>query len=193
MLKLKRISAYIVEFFLVAIISGIICMIVNVQTNTNLMETIKSLIKDYQFGDYSLLELYHQLATVFQASDQANNIRLLITLVTMVFTWIIVPTLLNSQTFGMKIMHIRIDNNGEKIPVRAIIIRALLFSGLGFYIISFMFLYIVSADIYTLLVLILIITQLLFIIYGFSMILYSSNGSNRIDKLCQIKIIEVKK
>ncbi len=190
-MRTRRIIASIIDFLILMLFFA--AMISFIPLNDKIKDGYAKMDKiEAEAGSYSKLtnEQLDEINKISYEIDHEFVKYYLITSVILIGYFIFVPKLKKDQTFGQKIMKVRLVNDNE-ITWNIYIIRALLNSGLSLTIFCPLLLYILNRVWYSRVTSILLMTQLMYWVASTIIFLITKEAIH--DKITKTKIIEVKR
>lgn len=194
-MKHKRILAYIIDTLL---ITSLIVLLGFLLKNNN----IHALEEELQFLNQSFLSkevgfstYLNHYSSIMYDMDRNQMIIHFLSIIFMVLYFVVLPFYWKGQTLGKKWMGIRIDKP-EGIHIFHYFMRSFLINGLGYYILSFLFVLFLPDFSYFLTISILGILQIILVITSLFMLLYMKHGKSLEDTLTGTEVVpidEVKK
>lgn len=194
-MKSKRIVAYILD---IVIIGCMITVLTLLFQNANMkaldLEVLELnthfLAKEINFSAY-----LNHYSSIMHDMDRQKSVITFLSIVLMFFYYVIIPYKKNGQTLGKKIMKIQVVKK-PTIEMKDYIIRSFIINGLGYLILTFVFLWILPSFSYFLTISILALLQIILVIASLFMVLYNKTNKSLEDILTGTEVVpldEVKK
>ena len=191
----KRLVAYIIDFLFVMSILMIVYnlflkndVVKGYELKLNLLSE-SYMKKEITFSKYT--ELYSEYIYKIDYNSIIKNI---LNIVLIFIYYIVFPFIFNGQTFGKKIMKIKIvDRKKEgKVSFVSLIIRSLIINALLVTLISIILVLLLKYNVYFITSSIFVILQLLLVIISACMLLYRKDKLSLEDILSNSKVISIK-
>lgn len=191
----KRLFAYIIDVLILELILSFIGIFVPVSSNVvNLQNEIYGINDNFINGSIDVSTFINQYSNVSYNIDRYMFLPNLIGVVVSVIYFIVYPLYNNGQSFGKKVMGLRIvSDNDDFVGSNSLIFRYMLMDGIGISIISMCLIFIFSDFSYILCVSLLSFFQILVVIISIFMVLYRRDFKSLPDLVAGTKVIEVKK
>lgn len=191
----KRLVAYIIDFLFIMSILMIVYnlflkndVVKGYELKLNLLSE-SYMKKEITFSKYT--ELYSEYIYKIDYNSIIKNI---LNIVLIFIYYIVFPFIFNGQTFGKKIMKIKIvDRKKEgKVSFVSLIIRSLIINALLVTLISIILVLLLKYNVYFITSSIFVILQLLLVIISACMLLYRKDKLSLEDILSNSKVISIK-
>lgn len=190
----KRLCAYLIDILIVATILIIISSFIPMSNNyVNLNNELVQVSDNFVNNEISFSTYFNQMSGINHSMDKEIFFISLIDVVISIFYFIVLPLYNKGQTFGKKLMKIKIIEDGKMLFSNSLIIRYFLMSGFGVSFINLCTVYFVNDFYYNVLGLILLFLQFLVVIISVFMVLYRNDRKSLPDLIAGTKVIEVKK
>ena len=191
----KRLFAYIIDVLILELILSFIGIFVPVSSNVvNLQNEIYGINDNFINGSIDVSTFINQYSNVSYNIDRYMFLPNLIGVVVSVIYFIVYPLYNNGQSFGKKVMGLRIvSDNDDFVGSNSLIFRYMFMDGIGISIISMCLIFIFSDFSYILCVSLLSFFQILVVIISIFMVLYRRDFKSLPDLVAGTKVIEVKK
>lgn len=188
----KRLIAYIIDvIFLSAIIMMISYFIPKNDNVTKIQDKIIILNETYLNNETNTSNYINKYSTLIRNLDKENIIFVGINFILFFVYFVIVPFYTKGQTFGKYIMKIKIDKE-HKLSILSLLIRSCIINGIGYLILSIVFIFLIPKDIYFYAITILGFIQFLLVIISGFMIIYNKNKRGLQDVLSNTDVVETK-
>lgn len=186
-LSTKRLLAYLIDMAIIFIL----VMLINLFIGPNKYENdLKNLNEKYVLKEVSFVEYKNQYINLSNSIDKENIVINIFATILIITFFVIIPYYNNGQTYGSKIMKIKIKK--EKLTIFDLIIRSIIVNGLGYMLLMFILLGLFEGDIYFILVNFLAFCQISVVIINGFMILYKKEHISLADVLTNSRIEEIK-
>lgn len=190
----KRAFAYLIDILIVAVILIIVDSFIPMSNNyVNLNNELVQVSDNFVKNEISFSTYFNQMCGINHSMDKEIFFVSLIDVVISIFYFIVLPLYNKGQTFGKKLMKIKIIEDGKMLFSNSLIIRYFLMSGFGVSFVNLCTVYFVNDFYYNVLGLILLFLQFLVVIISVFMVLYRNDRKSLPDLIAGTKVIEVKK
>lgn len=190
----KRLCAYLIDILLVVVVLIIVDSFIPMSNNyVNLNNELVQVSDNFVKNETSFSTYFNQMSSINHSMDKEIFFISLIDVVISIFYFIVLPLYNKGQTFGKKLMKIKIVEDGKMLFSNSLIIRYFLMSGFGVSFINLCTVYFVNDFYYNVLGLILLFLQFLVVIISVFMVLYRNDRKSLPDLIAGTKVIEVKK
>lgn len=190
----KRAFAYLIDVLIVVVILIIVDGFIPMSNNyINLNNELVQVSDNFVKNEISFSTYFNQMCGINHSMDKEIFFVSLIDVVISIFYFIVLPLYNKGQTFGKKLMKIKIVEDGKMLFSNSLIIRYFLMSGFGVSFINLCTVYFVNDFYYNVLGLILLFLQFLVVIISVFMVLYRNDRKSLPDLIAGTKVIEVKK
>lgn len=190
----KRAFAYLIDVLIVVVILIIVDGFIPMSNNyVNLNNELVQVSDNFVKNEISFSTYFNQMCGINHSMDKEIFFVSLIDVVISIFYFIVLPLYNKGQTFGKKLMKIKIVEDGKMLFSNSLIIRYFLMSGFGVSFINLCTVYFVNDFYYNVLGLILLFLQFLVVIISVFMVLYRNDRKSLPDLIAGTKVIEVKK
>ena len=190
-MRFRRMIASIIDLIILRFVFSLVLSIIplnsKIKTNYAKLDEIEKSVASYD--DLSEEDLDKMDEILYETEHEFVKYYL-ISSVVLIGYFILIPKYKKDQTFGQKIMKIRLVSD-SKITTNIYVLRALLNSGLSLVLINPLLLYILNRVWYSNIASILLITQVLYWLISFVIFLATKETIH--DKITKTKIIEVKR
>ena len=184
----KRILAFIVDYFIVAVFLSIIT--ISFSTDKSITKSANKLIDNYANGEITIDE-YNEQAMKINYNLQKSNIPVnMVTAVLFIGYFIIFAYLNKGQTLGKKLFKIKIVEKDKKPSIKAMILRSLFIYGIISSLYSAICINLLSVEYFSYGSSIIGYIESLFIVVSFFMILYKKDGRGLHDLIGNTNVIE---
>lgn len=123
-----RLIAYFIDMLIIVVISGAFSFVVPNNKNVELLNNeLKGLQNEFLQKEIDEQEFLDRGKVLVYESDYANSIGIIIQVVTIILYFIVFQFYNNGQTFGKKLMGIKVINNdGGKLTFNSMVYRSLI-------------------------------------------------------------------
>ena len=191
----KRLVAYIIDFLFVM---SILMIVYNVFLKNDIVKgyelKLNEISQSYMKKEITFLEYSDLYSEYIYKIDYNSIIKNILNVVLIFIYYIVFPFIFNGQTFGKRIMKIKIvDRKKEgKVSFISLIIRSLIINALLVTLISIILVLLLKYNVYFITSSIFVILQLLLVIISSSMLLYRKDKLSLEDVLSNSKVISIK-
>ena len=191
----KRLIAYIIDFLF---IMSILMIIYNVFLKNDIVKgyelKLNEISQSYMKKEITFLEYSDLYSEYIYKIDYNSIIKNILNVVLIFIYYIVFPFIFNGQTFGKRIMKIKIvDRKKEgKVSFGSLIIRSLIINALLVTLVSIILVLLLKYNVYFITSSIFVILQLLLVIISSSMLLYRKDKLSLEDVLSNSKVISIK-
>src|SRR5574344_1899198 len=186
----KRILAYLIDLIIIFTFILILHFIYPVKTEVITIESKLLLLSSYTNNDISFSTYFQTYATLTQQLNQAKIIYIISDSLILLWYFVAIPFLMNGQTFGKKIMKIKIvTNQKQRASFKALLIRGLYTGAIYYTILSLMALYLMSANMYMETSIFLGFVYFILVIISTFMIIYRSDKKGLEDIISNTCVI----
>lgn len=187
----KRLFAFILDAVIFSLIFGIFTMIIPESNNVAVLNSqLSNLSENILSNRITMMEYFNQYAGIIHSLDKELFLNNLFNLILMIGYFAILPFYFNGQTFGKKIMKIKIIKDDAELTMNDLIIRNIIINGFLFSLIGFAIIFLVNAWSYFIIISILCFIELLLVIISVFMILYRQDKKGLHDLWCKTSVIE---
>lgn len=191
----KRLVAYIIDFLFVM---SILMIIYNVFLKNDIVKgyelKLNEISQNYMKKEITFLEYSDLYSEYIYKIDYNSIIKNILNVVLIFIYYIVFPFIFNGQTFGKRIMKIKIvDRKKEgKVSFVSLIIRSLIINALLVTLVSIILVLLLKYKVYFITSSIFVILQLLLVIISSIMLLYRKDKLSLEDVLSNSKVISIK-
>lgn len=187
----KRLIAFILDAVIFSFIFGIFTMIIPESNNVAVLNSqLSNLSENILSNKITMMEYFNQYSGIIHGLDKELFLNNLFNLILMIGYFAILPFYFNGQTFGKKIMKIKIIKDDAELTMNDLIIRNIIINGFLFSLIGFAIIFLVNAWTYFIIISILCFIELLLVIISVFMILYRQDKKGLHDLWCKTSVIE---
>ena len=187
----QRVLAFIIDFFILGLISSLIIMFVPVsETASKLYEEQNKILMSYSEGTVSMEEYVNQLIDLEYDIAKQTVIVSIVTIVISILYYVVYPCYNNGQTLGKKLMKIKIKKTDDTdLSMNDLLIRGMINNSILVNIISIILVLFLSKDLYLSTSSLLNIIQYLVLIISLIMIAFTKNAQGLHDKVCKTEVV----
>lgn len=189
----KRFGAYLIDMVIASILLMLIFNMFPdnprlVTLNQDLNNAYENVLKD----EITFNEYLAEFTLINHAVDKERVIHNVINVIIIIAYFTIIPYFFMGQTVGKKIMGLRIvRNDGELLSINDLVIRSFVVYGLSYMLISLMLVYLLTANVYFIVVTILGFIQVVILLLTSLMIGIKKNKLGLQDILSKTKVINI--
>lgn len=187
----QRVLAYIIDFAILWLITFVITMFVPVNdTATKLYEEQNRVIEGYVEGTVSMEEYVNQIVDLGYDISKQTVIVSIVTIVISLLYYVVYPCYNNGQTFGKKLMKIRIKKtNDTELSMNDLLIRSMINNSILVNIITVALVLFLSKDLFLSTSSLLSSIQYLVLIISLIMIAFTKNAQGLHDKVVHTEVV----
>ena len=189
----KRIIAYVIDFLIIILMIGVLVSMKEKDPKVIQQKKELGIVNElYVNHEIVFSEYFDQWTVINQQIDQECVIYFIFNILLIMIYFVALPYVWNGQTIGKKVMKIKVcSHSGKKITIVQYLIRNMVFNGLAQLILTLLFLYLLSSNMYFIFSSILTFIQLILVMVSISMILYRRDKRSLHDILSGTEIIQV--
>ena len=187
----KRLAAYLLDLVVIAVVLGIIVGIKEKDQKVMRLRSDFNIVNElYASNEIKFQDYFDRFTTLHQQIDQECVCYLIFNILFVLGYFILLPYIWNGQTIGKRIMKIGVVSKTEqKVTIANYLIRNIVVNGLGYMILSLLFLYLLSNKMYFIFTSILCFIQIILVIISISMILYRRDKRSLHDILSGTDVV----
>lgn len=185
----KRLKAYLIDIILLVLILFLVSNLFYNEQGVILNNSLSDLNELFLKGNLTLSKYINEYSLIIYKIDLNNAFYSIINAFFIIGYFVMIPYYRNNQTFGQKLMKIKITSD-DRVTVKSLMIRNIIINGLGYMLLALSFLFIITKNLYFLVVSILGIIQLLIVIRSCFMIIYKEDKKGIQDILSNTYFIE---
>lgn len=185
----KRLKAYLIDMILLVLILFLVSNLFYNEQGVILNNSLSDLNELFLKGNLTLSKYINEYSLIIYKIDLNNAFYSIINAFFIIGYFVMIPYYRNNQTFGQKLMKIKITSD-DRVTVKSLMIRNIIINGLGYMLLALSFLFIITKNLYFLVVSILGIIQLLIVIRSCFMIIYKEDKKGIQDILSNTYFIE---
>ena len=188
----QRVLAFLIDLLLLSIICSLITMFVPVNdTATKLYEEQNRVLEGYVDGSVSMEEYVNQMVDLGYDISRQTVIVSIVTIVISLLYYVVYPCYNNGQTFGKKLMKIRIKKtNDTELSMNDLLIRSMINNSILVNIITIALVLFLSKDLYLNMSSLLSVIQYLVLIISLIMIAFTKNAQGLHDKVVHTEVVQ---
>ena len=189
----QRVLAFLIDLLLLSIICSLITMFVPVNdTATKLYEEQNRVLEGYVDGSVSMEEYVNQMVDLGYDISRQTVIVSIVTIVISLLYYVVYPCYNNGQTFGKKLMKIKIKKtNDTELSMNDLLIRSMINNSILVNIINVILVLFLSKDLYLSMSSLLSSVQSLVLIISLIMIAFTKNAQGLHDKVVHTEVVMV--
>ena len=187
----QRVLAYIIDFAILWLITFVITMFVPVNdTATKLYEEQNRVIEGYVEGTVSMEEYVNQIVDLGYDISKQTVIVSIVTIVISLLYYVVYPCYNNGQTFGKKLMKIKIKKTDDtELSMNDLLIRSMINNSILVNIITVALVLFLSKDLFLSTSSLLSSIQYLVLIISLIMIAFTKNAQGLHDKIAKTEVV----
>ena len=188
----QRVLAFLIDLVLLSFITSLITMFVPVNdTATKLYEEQNRVLEGYVEGTVSMEEYVNQMVDLGYDISKQTVIVSIVTIVISLLYYVVYPCYNNGQTFGKKLMKIRIKKTNDKdLSMNDLLIRSMVNNSILLNIICIALVLFLSKDLYLTTTSLFSGIQYLVMIISVIMIAFTKNAQGLHDKLAKTEVVQ---
>ena len=187
----QRVLAFLIDLVLLSMICSLITMFVPVNdTATKLYEEQNRVLEGYVDGSVSMEEYVNQMVDLGYDISRQTVIVSIVTIVISLLYYVVYPCYNNGQTFGKKLMKIRIKKtNDTELSMNDLLIRSMINNSILVNIITVALVLFLSKDLFLSTSSLLSSIQYLVLIISLIMIAFTKNAQGLHDKIAKTEVV----
>lgn len=189
----QRLIAFIIDMLFITVVASLLSTpFIDTKKMESYQKEEKIILENYSNNKISVEEYFNSYASVYYKITRDSGILTLITILLEVIYFVVFQLCNGGQTYGKKIMKIKVVSDDGDLTMNQMIFRSLLSSFILVNLITFMFLLFTSKKVY--LISSMSIQSIQYFLMFISMIMIVSNkdGSAIHDKLAHTKVVKIK-
>ena len=189
----QRVLAFLIDLVLLSMITSLITMFIPMNdTATKLYEEQNRVLEDYVEGTVSMEEYVNQMVDLgYDISKQTVIISIVGVVISLLY-YVVYPCYNNGQTFGKKLMKIKIKKTNDKeLSMNDLLIRSMINNSILVNIITIALVLFLSKDLYLSMSSLLSSVQSLVLIISLIMIAFTKNAQGLHDKVVHTEVVMV--
>ena len=187
----QRVLAFLIDLVLLSMITSLITMFIPMNdTATKLYEEQNRVLEDYVAGNVPMEEYVIQMIDLgYDISKQTVIISIVGVVISLLY-YVVYPCYNNGQTFGKKLMKIKIKKTNDKeLSMNDLLIRSMINNSILVNIITIALVLFLSKDLYLSMSSLLSSVQYLVLIISLIMIAFTKNAQGLHDKVCKTEVV----
>ena len=187
----QRVLAFLIDLVLLSMITSLITMFIPMNdTATKLYEEQNRVLEDYVAGNVPMEEYVNQMIDLgYDISKQTVIISIVGVVISLLY-YVVYPCYNNGQTFGKKLMKIKIKKTNDKeLSMNDLLIRSMINNSILVNIITIALVLFLSKDLYLSMSSLLSSVQYLVLIISLIMIAFTKNAQGLHDKVCKTEVV----
>ena len=187
----QRVLAFLIDLVLLSIICSLITMFVPVNdTATKLYDEQNRVLEGYVDGSVSMKEYVNQMVDLGYDISRQTVIVSIVTIVISLLYYVVYPCYNNGQTFGKKLMKIKIKKtNDTELSMNDLLIRSMINNSILVNIINVILVLFLSKNLYLSTSSLVSFIQYLVLIISLIMIAFTKNAQGLHDKVCKTEVV----
>ena len=187
----QRVLAFLIDLVLLSMITSLITMFIPMNdTATKLYEEQNSVLEDYVAGNVPMEEYVNQMIDLGYDISKQTVIISIVTIVISLLYYVVYPCYNNGQTFGKKLMKIKIKKTNDKeLSMNDLLIRSMINNSILVNIITIALVLFLSKDLYLSMSSLLSSVQYLVLIISLIMIAFTKNAQGLHDKIAKTEVV----
>ena len=188
----QRVLAFLIDLVLLSMITSLITMFIPMNdTATKLYEEQNRVLEDYVAGNVPMEEYVNQMIDLgYDISKQIVIISIVGVVISLLY-YVVYPCYNNGQTFGKKLMKIRIKKTNDKdLSMNDLLIRSMVNNSILLNIICIALVLFLSKDLYLTTTSLFSGIQYLVMIISVIMIAFTKNAQGLHDKLAKTEVVQ---
>ena len=189
----QRVLAFLIDLVLLSMITSLITMFIPMNdTATKLYEEQNRVLEDYVAGNVPMEEYVNQMIDLgYDISKQTVIISIVGVVISLLY-YVVYPCYNNGQTFGKKLMKIKIKKTNDKeLSMNDLLIRSMINNSILVNIITIALVLFLSKDLYLSMSSLLSSVQSLVLIISLIMIAFTKNAQGLHDKVVHTEVVMV--
>ena len=187
----QRVLAFLIDLVLISLITSIITMFVPVNdTATKLYEEQNRVLEGYVEGSVSMEEYVNQMVDLSYDISRQTVIVSIVTIVISLLYYVVYPCYNNGQTFGKKLMKIKIVKTDDtELSMNDLLIRGMINNSILVNIINVILVLFLSKNIFLSASGLIGGIQYLVLIISLIMIAFTKNAQGLLDKVVKTEVV----
>ena len=187
----QRVLAFLIDLVLLSMITSLITMFIPMNdTATKLYEEQNRVLEDYVAGNVPMEEYVNQLIDLgYDISKQTVVISIVGVVISLLY-YVVYPCYNNGQTFGKKLMKIKlVKTNDKELSMNDLLVRSMINNSILVNIITIALVLFLSKDLYLSMSSLLSSVQYLVLIISLIMIAFTRNAQGLHDKVVHTEVV----
>ena len=187
----QRVLAFLIDLLLLSIITSLITMFIPINdTATKLYEEQNKVLEGYVEGTVPMEEYVNQIIDLGYDISKQTVIISIVSIVISLLYYVVYPCYNNGQTFGKKLMKIKIKKTNDKeLSMNDLLIRSMINNSILVNIITIALVLFLSKDLYLSTSSLVSFIQYLVLIISLIMIAFTKNAQGLHDKVCKTEVV----
>ncbi len=187
----QRVLAFLIDLVLLSMITSLITMFIPMNdTATKLYEEQNRVLEDYVAGNVPMEEYVNQMIDLGYDISKQTVIVSIVTIVISLLYYVVYPCYNNGQTFGKKLMKIKIKKTNDKeLSMNDLLIRGMINNSILVNIINVILVLFLSKNLYLSTSSLVSFIQYLVLIISLIMIAFTKNAQGLHDKVCKTEVV----
>ena len=187
----QRVLAFLIDLFILSIITSLITMFIPINdTATKLYEEQNRVLEGYVEGTVPMEEYVNQMIDLGYDISKQTVIISIVSIVISLLYYVVYPCYNNGQTFGKKLMKIKIKKTNDKeLSMNDLLIRSMINNSVLVSIINVILVLFLSKDLYLSTSSLVSFIQYLVLIISLIMIAFTKNAQGLHDKVCKTEVV----
>lgn len=187
----QRVLAFLIDLVLLSMITSLITMFIPMNdTATKLYEEQNRVLEGYVDGSVSMEEYVNQMVDLGYDISRQTVIVSIVTIVISLLYYVVYPCYNNGQTFGKKLMKIKIKKtNDTELSMNDLLIRSMINNSILVNIINVILVLFLSKNLYLSTSSLVSFIQYLVLIISLIMIAFTKNAQGLHDKVCKTEVV----
>ena len=189
----QRVLAFLIDLFILSIITSLITMFIPINdTATKLYEEQNRVLEGYVEGTVPMEEYVNQMIDLGYDISKQTVIISIVSIVISLLYYVVYPCYNNGQTFGKKLMKIKIKKTNDKeLSMNDLLIRSMINNSVLVSIINVILVLFLSKDLYLSTSSLVSFIQYLVLIISLIMIAFTKNAQGLHDKVVHTEVVMV--
>lgn len=188
----QRVLAFLIDLVLLSIITSLITMFIPMNDSaTKLYEEQNRVLEGYVEGTVPMEEYVNQMIDLGYDISKQTVIISIVSIVISLLYYVVYPCYNNGQTFGKKLMKIKIKKTNDKeLSMNDLLIRSMINNSILVNIITIALVLFLSKDLYLSMSSLLSSVQYLVLIISLIMIAFTKNAQGLHDKVVHTEVVQ---
>lgn len=189
----QRVLAFLIDLFILSIITSLITMFIPINdTATKLYEEQNRVLEGYVEGTVPMEEYVNQMIDLGYDISKQTVIISIVSIVISLLYYVVYPCYNNGQTFGKKLMKIKIKKTNDKeLSMNDLLIRSMINNSVLVSIINVILVLFLSKDLYLGTSSLVGVIQYIVLIISLIMIAFTKNAQGLHDKVVHTEVVMV--
>lgn len=189
----QRVLAFLIDLFILSIITSLITMFIPINDSaTKLYEEQNRVLEGYVEGTVPMEEYVNQMIDLGYDISKQTVIISIVSIVISLLYYVVYPCYNNGQTFGKKLMKIKIKKTNDKeLSMNDLLIRSMINNNVLVSIINVILVLFLSKDLYLSTSSLVGVIQYIVLIISLIMIAFTKNAQGLHDKVVHTEVVMV--